>query len=635
MGNNNSNDSYFINIKLIGGNLENKFYNIINNESSIKNLCKLWKFRFQNNNFIDEINAYFDELKRVSQNENNINLREALICKIDSINNKNIDIILQKMNGLREKIYMPLVLFLTIEEPGNLLINSNKYKKLDNRFFFVKKYTEDIKEIEKEIIPILLRFCSIHNELGDEFYFKKKKFCLVKNTFPFNMNIACAGRIGQGKSTGVNELLGEYKAKETNKACSQTKKLIYYQVKDKPIRILDIPGFEDSNTVKNAVNNFNSSNNKIKYMTDNNHIILYFINFRDERLFTNIEIPMFEEIIQHKSSDLIYVITHSRAGLDEDDKLDFIIRLNKGIIEKTKNSSLYNDIEKIKATKNNIVFVNFHKDFDYNIEPFGKNELFNKIYHYFINSNSYKDSFKFSKENIDKEASKIRKEVEKSLKSDKIFGSLSGALPFIGDIIAQNFFIKKDILRKIQGKFGIEVGFIDTLNKKNKKKEMEEKKLMKGLEIEKLRKIDGNELTKDVKENEIAKTAKNISSSMGYWDIISDLFNPEAVSNMAEDLGEDYLEDFGKHGFEEGLGEYALEEGGEEIGEEIATSAAGALGKNLVKIVGPIIGVGMGYYSTNDYCNKLLDKFEVFFKNNGANVYNSYQYAKDYFNTNK
>ena len=115
-------------------------------------------------------------------------------------------------------------------------------------YFLLKKYNEDPRIIEIKIIPIVLRFCSIHNELGDVFGVEEgkneQKIDLIERAFPFNLNIACIGRLGQGKSTGVNQILGEYRAKESSKGCSQSKNITFYQVKNKPIRILDVPGFE-------------------------------------------------------------------------------------------------------------------------------------------------------------------------------------------------------------------------------------------------------------------------------------------------------------------------------------------------------------------------------------------------------
>ena len=66
---------------------------------------------------------------------------------------------------------------------------------------------------------LLIRCFSIHNELGDSFSIGEGKnvidYDLNERYYPFNINICCIGRFGQGKSTGVNVLLNQYKAKES------------------------------------------------------------------------------------------------------------------------------------------------------------------------------------------------------------------------------------------------------------------------------------------------------------------------------------------------------------------------------------------------------------------------------------
>ena len=51
---------------------------------------------------------------------------------------------------------------------------------------------------------------------------------LNNKTFPLNFNICCIGRFGQGKSTGINEILNEYKAKETIKTLAEHKYAALY-----------------------------------------------------------------------------------------------------------------------------------------------------------------------------------------------------------------------------------------------------------------------------------------------------------------------------------------------------------------------------------------------------------------------
>jgi len=69
------------------------------------------------------------------------------------------------------------------------------------------QFNNDEKYIKNIIDPILLRICSIHNELGDRFTIGEGKdaedYDLIKNYFPFNVNIVCIGRFGQGKSTRI------------------------------------------------------------------------------------------------------------------------------------------------------------------------------------------------------------------------------------------------------------------------------------------------------------------------------------------------------------------------------------------------------------------------------------------------
>ncbi len=164
-------------------------------------------------------------------------------------------------------------------------------------------------------MEILYRFCSIHNELEDRFTIGKGNFKedidLIENYFPFNVNIACIGRFRQGKSTGVNEILKEYKAKESNMGTTQTKSLTYYQVSNKPVRVLDIPGFENEKTVQDAVVKFKQCGEKINKIRDNLHVVLYFVSFKENSSFLELEYPMFEELSKHKNSKIIYVITHS------------------------------------------------------------------------------------------------------------------------------------------------------------------------------------------------------------------------------------------------------------------------------------------------------------------------------------
>ena len=415
MGNQNNGDldSFYMHIQIIGEEMQ-KFLKMISGSdspppikaktSNRKNIEDYWDFDYFPEDTIDkQINDYFELLQEYRKSEDQTkNIRESLIVKIKNSSDSLVNKILEKMNKLRESHYMPLVLFLSIETPANnKLIIDSKFKKIDPRTIFLEKYSDNIYSYNNdeynEIKKTIRRFCSIHNELGDRFTIGEKNnsqdYDLIENYFPFNLNIACIGRIGQGKSTGVNSILKSYKAKESKKGGAQTKSLTFYQVNNQPIRILDIPGFEDEKTVKDAIEKFKLCGEKINKIKDNLHIILYFFNYNNERSFANLELPMIEEIIKHQSSKIIYVVTHYKKN-DEDDeeeenelKEDYIKKINSGIQSISENSKNNEDIKEfMKASLDNTIFVNFH---DENFKEVGTKQLFNKIGEFFISTEDY------------------------------------------------------------------------------------------------------------------------------------------------------------------------------------------------------------------------------------------------------
>ena len=301
------------------------------------------------------------------------------------------------------------------------------------------------------------------NEINED------KFDLIEKAFPFYLNIVCIGRFGQGKSTGVNQVLREYKAKESSKGCSQTKNITFYQVKNKPIRILDVPGFENEKTVNDAVQKFKSFEEKINKLNDKIHIILYFLNFSENRTFMELEYPMIEEILKHKNSKIIYVITHSKKDIKQKIKNKIFDRINSGIQGITKNKQISNEIEMFKANENNVVFVNFHYDENFDIEPFGQKDLFKKIHDFFIETEDYK-KFKreLTKDEIEQNSLKLKLQAQSVLLPNKIWDAIVCIIPIV-DIIIRKFVINKNALKKLEDIFGITEKDIDEYNQKEEK----------------------------------------------------------------------------------------------------------------------------------------------------------------------
>ena len=673
MGNNYdpNQDIFNMHLRFIGLNME-KFFNNFKNSYTLKNIIKYWKIDpLQKSDSSRQINAYFDYLQTIKDDQDNKDktLRECLIIKVNNTFDPEVNFIVERMNELSSSQYMPLILILTTENQNKeIVIDTEEYDQIDPRLIFVENYTEDPYIIEDKIVPILLRFCSIHNELGDVFSLDKDKktedkFDLIERAFPFNLNIVCIGRFGQGKSTGVNQILQEYKAKESNKGCSQTKNITFYQVKNKPIRILDVPGFENEKTVQDAVLKFQKYREKLNKLQDSFHIILYFLNFTETRAFMELEYPILEEITNHKSAKVIYVITHSTSKNPKNKKKIFD-RINSGIQGVTRNKPIFNKIKMFEATENNVIFVNFHYDKDLEKEPFGKKELFKKIYDSFVNSENYKNSLeKFSnKEKIEETALKLRAQAESILFPNKIWGAAVGIFPF-ADWAIQKFIIKENAVKKVGEIFGIDAKFVDEENEREKKlqKENEDKIYYTnpGLDDEANNSyVIGNELTNESTGYKVGKTlecsekagvyaggiaaanfAINSAAKGGQLFAEAAQYSAQAaqltqkVNNMS---GFAKILDFFTNAGS-AMAKQAADLGSKAVSTEAAAAeaaTAGTLGKFAsygLFGVGIVVGVGIGVYTTYKFCEETLDKFVEYFKKNSDKIKNSYQEAAEYF----
>ena len=625
MGNDNQDykRSYEMNVTLIGGNLEN-FKNRISRAKSKYSIQNFWKFYYEKDKTVEEqINSYFNKLQQIRNGEDQtINLKECLLVKLENIFDPELNLIQDKVNRLGEVQYMPLVLFLLKNNYSNDIdfkIDEVKYKRLDHRLFLLAKLDEYNEDCNKNVDEILLRFCSIHNELGDDFIIGKgdqaENYNLIYNYFPFNINIACIGRFGQGKSTGVNVLLNEYKAKESSKGSSQTKQLTYYQVSNQPIRVLDIPGFEDTETVKAAVEKFKQCGDKINKIKDNLHIILYFMNYHENRTFQTLELPILEELCNHPKSKVIYVITHSDPDMDEIDKEDKIRNINVGLqnLTKEKDTTIINSVKKggmLEATVKNVVFVNFHRDNKTKFEKFGISKLFRTIYDYFILSEDYINSNKFlGKEQIEANAQRLRAQAEQILKAHKIGGAVVGIIPGI-DWLLQKFVIKKDAAKKVGQIYGIDVSFVDDKGKKiSNLNKYKPEFITASVDTSTLQmEMNGEELINESTTYKVGNTFKVAGEAAGYISggvtIGSGLLKASTIAA-------------------EGSSTAAT------VSVGIGSTALRAVGTGLV-VVGAIVGVALGGYFTTKHCNELIDKFEKYYIDNAEKIGNSYKQAAEY-----
>ena len=641
-------------VNLIGDSLDHFLYCISNNtyesyasqRPEKKSLYDYWDYLYNPGyDFFGQLAITLNRLK-LKKDSLTLDFKECVVVRVSDISAIEIQYVLEKMNSLNREHYIPLMLFLCnsfeLEDLKKFNFDQKKYSKIDKRIIFFEKYEADINNPEKmrKIRYRLERFCSYYNELGDRFTvgndIYKNDYDLTEMNFPFTVNICCVGRFGKGKSTGVNCILGEKNAKENKSGTSATLKINYYQVSQFPIKIYDLPGFENLETIKNAVKQFKYLNEEIHQLQDQIHIFLYFIKSTDERMFSEMEYKIFKQISKHKDSFVIYVLTHSSEKTDKKEIYDMINTGIKGTINKNRNKKQKSNKEKnyisqkeeqyqniflkMYASQDNCVFVNFHKTAK--LPLYGLSDFFNKIVLFAERTeayNKFRKNSNISGEEFQKkirEEAKIRKIRAKAIISKhKIFSGIAGIFPGV-DYVANRFFIKKDAARKAGQIFGFDLKQLEeSLKRENSKKKInleEETPHLKICEESESDTFDeetqndnnNNENTEEnneEKKKEQKNKKKQFDKKVKYRGYGS-MYACTAVS------------------YSTSLPRYFLAAGGVGL---IAVSAA-------FSVIGCALGAGVGCYLMKRHCEDLLDQFELLFIQNAEKMSDSLVFGINY-----
>ena len=651
MGNENETikQTYDMCINLIGDSLD-KFLFCISNDTcesfakdrpEKKSIYDYWDYLYNPGfDFFGQLAITANRLK-MKKDSLTLDYKECLIVKVADIYSIEIQYVLEKMNSLNREHYIPLMLFLCdsfeIEDLKKFSFDEKKFSKIDKRIIFFEKFEDDINNPDKmhKIRYRLERFCSYYNELGDRFSLgegnNRNDYDLTEMNFPFTVNICCVGRFGKGKSTGVNCILGEKNAKENKSGTTATVKINYYQVSQFPVKIYDLPGFENDITVKNAVKQFQYLNEEIRQLQDQIHIFLYFIKSTDERMFTEMEYSIFEQILQHQDSYVIYVLTHSTAKTDKNEIYDMINTGIRGVLNsyKSKMEKVYpKDMEhfqniyfKMVATNDNCTFVNFHQT---EKNPmFGISDFFNKIVLYVERTEAYR---KFQKdscineeefENRIKEEAKLRKKRAAAIISrHKIGSAIAGVLPGV-DYFVNKYFIKKDAVRKAGQMFGFDINELEESLKKEQEKN----------ESESESKISNNSTLELREENDKIPRPK--------LTILEEKDEENSEIKKLEEINKEQQKEKDKkikvRGYTSMYTCTALSWGASIPRFFFAVGGIGLIAVGTVfSVIGCAIGAGVGFYLMKRHCEDLLDQFELLFIQNADRVSNSLIFGINY-----
>ncbi len=253
-----------------------------NNDNLDKNIISYWKFTSLEGSLPNKLELLLNILKKKINAciNDSQQFKEIYIIDNDGISQDNINELFDKLNDILDEngeYYHPFIIFLTKEE---ISVNYEDYDNLDVKKISFLLFSEDQFPLS-DLISKLIQIFSYYNELGDKFEINGYPYYSITdfNNFPTYINILIMGRSQSGKSTFINLLLDEKRAKEggNNFGCSQ--KPIKYKISNYPIRLYDTIGFEDDDkNIKDIINYLKKVDDQMNLLKEKIHLVLYFID---------------------------------------------------------------------------------------------------------------------------------------------------------------------------------------------------------------------------------------------------------------------------------------------------------------------------------------------------------------------
>ena len=339
-----------------------------------------------------DFDSIIDDIILGFQKKNNSN---CILIFLDNRDyNDKADLIYKCLKNLK-RIYKPIVIFainddnkikneMNVEETldyQNKKSNSKIDKNIDrNKYFEIVYYNKNnYSDIYEKIKTIYNYYFNISDGITN-FIPIINDFVLCKENFEnesimkykATLNVLIIGRPGCGKSTLINLLLNERRARE-GLGYSITRLYSQYVHRKYPITFTDTPGFEDDESLKQMERFLSIYNTFFKKGRNKYHLVLYLINTSNERSFLGIELYLIDYINKNLNIPIFFVCTHSRT---EESSIEFKEEVKISLIQKF---GLKTDlIEHIYCCH----LIN-EKDGIY--KRFGIDKLLNKIKHHFLN----------------------------------------------------------------------------------------------------------------------------------------------------------------------------------------------------------------------------------------------------------
>ena len=319
--------SFDLNNYFIAENIE-PIYDMIKNSKKEENesIFSFWKYYYTIGKYEEQLKSmhklFSEKQENYFKNPKENSFKETIIIQLKNKDNEKIDEIF-KLFCDKEDVYCPFIIFIFEEEdsPGKELekiVPDIKISEISPSKVFTLKFKKDETYSLLNIFPILLRICSYYNDLGDRIVIWHKNseypidYNLIDSEFNSYINIFCLGKTGTGKSTFLNKFFGEKRSKQGGTRLSTTKKIVRFGIDKVPIRIYDIPGFEDEKTINIVNDKLREKTEEMNNDRDTIHLILYFINNKRETIFDKMENKIIETLkTNNKDIRIIFIMTHS------------------------------------------------------------------------------------------------------------------------------------------------------------------------------------------------------------------------------------------------------------------------------------------------------------------------------------
>ena len=298
-------------------------------------------------------------------------------------NNKNIDgesviiVFLKKGNNEELELLSYLEKKSNLKRPKILFISNDKNKEFYSKYIIENELDYDIRDIEilkeeeiqNQLFIKLIDYYKYYNQIGDdEIICPKISADNIEFNLSFTLNFFVIGKPGSGKSTLINLLLNEKRAKESI-GKNTTDKIIKFIKKNTSLAFYDTPGFISGSDVDDTIKLLKEKVKEMDIYKEKIHCILYILNSSLIRTLDDNEIKFIKFLLNYDIP--IFFILNFSNPQKKKSKI-FLKRFLEEINIVINNNNL-----------NNFIFqVNLKKDFEEN-EIFGIDNLMKGIYDYF------------------------------------------------------------------------------------------------------------------------------------------------------------------------------------------------------------------------------------------------------------